>query len=240
MSAEQKIPDMYLSLPHPCSYLADRMATTLFVDPRQPIEPEVFAVLMRSGFRRSGDLVYRPHCQGCRACISVRIDAVRFRRSRAQERSWRKNADLAATEVPGEYHVEHFALYRRYQALRHPGGGMDDPDPRKYVDFLLSRVADTRLVEFRLQHDGRLAAVAAVDVLSGGLSAVYTFYDPADMARGLGTYAILWEVKWAQRLGLHWVYLGYWIRQCPKMDYKSAFRPLEAYVGGRWERVRDR
>jgi arginine-tRNA-protein transferase len=236
MSAEQKIPDMYLSLPHACSYLAERMATTLFVDPRQPVAPEIFSVLMRSGFRRSGDLIYRPHCQGCRACISVRIDAGRFQRSRGQARTWRKNQDLVATEVAGEYRDEHFALYRQYQALRHPGGGMDDPDPKKYADFLLSRVADTRLIEFRLGHGG-LAAVAAVDVLADGLSAVYTFYDPAQMARGLGTYAILWQVEWARRLGVPWVYLGYWIRECPKMDYKSAFRPLQAYVSGHWERL---
>jgi len=236
MSAEQKIPDMYLSLPHPCSYLAERMATTLFVDPRQPVAPEIFSVLMRSGFRRSGDLIYRPHCQGCRSCISVRIDAGRFRRSRGQARTWRKNQDLVAAEVPGEYRDEHFALYRQYQAHRHPGGGMDDPDPKKYADFLLSRVADTRLIEFR-SAGGKLAAVAAVDVLADGLSAVYTFYDPAQMARGLGTYAILWQVEWARRLQVPWVYLGYWIRECPKMDYKAAFQPLQAYVSGHWERV---
>ncbi|BAU48800.1 arginyl-tRNA-protein transferase [Sulfurifustis variabilis] len=232
MSGHQRAPDIFLSMPHPCSYLPGKTATTLFIDPRYPLDRERYGAFTRLGFRRSGDLIYRPHCRDCTACVPVRIPTARFRPARGQRRVWRRNLDVRVAPVTGAYVQEHFDLYVRYQARRHPGGGMDDPDPQKYLSFLLGRQVDTVFFEMRLAE--RLLGVAIVDRLNDGLSAVYTFYDPDESARGLGTFAVLWEVEHARRLGLPWVYLGYWIAESPKMAYKANFRPLEVYRNGRW------
>jgi arginine-tRNA-protein transferase len=130
---------------------------------------------------------------------------------------------------------EHFDLYRRYTRLRHPGGGMDTDEPAQYRGFLISPWADTRFVEFR--KEGRLLAVAVTDVMNQGLSAVYTFFDPDEPRRSLGVYAVLWQIDYARREGLPWVYLGYWIAETAKMSYKTRYRPLEAYLGGEWRRL---
>ena len=188
---------------------------------------------MDSGFRRSGEYVYRPRCGTCQACIPVRIPVNTFAPSRSQRRTWQRNQDLRISAQPAGFHEEHFALYRRYIADRHPGGGMDVEDPARYREFLLSSWSDTWCYEFRL--DTRLLAVAVVDRLLRGLSAVYTFYDPAYADRGLGTFALLREISEAQRLELSWLYLGYWIEECPKMAYKNRFRPLEVFRDGSWQ-----
>lgn len=235
MSVTEQTPSLYLSLPYPCSYLPEQRATTLFIDPHHRVSRALFDEYTRRGFRRSGDLVYRPHCQHCQACVSVRVAARRFRPNRSQRRVWRRNQDLVVVEREAGFQREHFELYLRYQAGRHPGSSMNNPSPGLYADFLLSEFADTRFVEFRRPDGGRrLLAVAVMDRLSDGLSAVYTFYDPRARRRGLGTFAILWEIDAARRAGLDWVYLGYWIAGCDKMDYKVRFRPLERYRDGRW------
>ncbi len=232
MTTQHKTPEVYLSLPHPCSYLPGRVATSLFIDPRYPLDGPRYAAYMRAGFRRSGDLVYRPHCRDCGECIPVRVPVARFRPSRSQRRIWQRNRDLRVTACAPVFRTEHFELYLRYQRKRHPGGGMDDPDPQKYMSFLFSRQIETRFYELRL--GGCLMGVAVADVLPDALSAMYTFYDPDERRRALGVYAVLWEIEEARRLGLPWVYLGYLIRDCPKMSYKANYRPLEAYLDGRW------
>jgi leucyl-tRNA---protein transferase len=232
MSGQQKSPDVFLSMPHPCSYLPGRTATTLFIDPRYPLDRNHYGAFTRIGFRRSGDLIYRPHCASCNACIPVRIPVARFVPSRSQRRLWRRNQDLLMRAQPASFVQEHFELYVRYQAARHAGGGMDDADPQKYETFLIGRRVETVFYEMRERE--RLLGIAVVDQISDGLSAVYTFYDPAEATRGLGTHAVLWQVELARSLGLPWVYLGYWIDESPKMSYKSKFRPLEAYRNGRW------
>lgn len=221
-----------MSMPHPCSYLPGKTATTLFIDPRYPLDPEKYGRFTRLGFRRSGDLVYRPHCRDCSACVPVRIPVARFARSRSQQRTWTKNRDLSFTPRTSGLVQEHFDLYLRYQAKRHPDGGMNDPDPQKYLNFLIGRHVETTFFEMRLRR--QLLGVAVVDRLCDGLSAVYTFFDPDQPARGLGTFAVLWQVEHARSLGLPWLYLGYWIGQSPKMAYKVNFRPLEAFRNGRW------
>jgi arginine-tRNA-protein transferase len=237
MTREQKAPEIYLSMPHPCSYLPGRMATTLFVDPRYTLDKERFGRFMQLGFRRSGDLVYRPHCLDCTACIPVRIPVSEFRMRRRHRRVWNRNGDLAVVTQPPHFDRAHFELYLRYQSVRHPGGGMDDPDPRKYTQFLIGHGIETQFLEFRQAR--RLLAVAVMDVLPDGLSAVYTFYEPDEAARGLGVHAILWEIERARALGLPYLYLGYWIKECPKMSYKADYRPLEIYRQGRWQRLED-
>lgn len=232
MTSQQKTPTLFLSLPHPCSYLPEKMATSLFLDPRQKLDTEAYAGFMRLGFRRSGDFIYRPHCGVCQACVPVRIPVARFKLSRSQRRVWRRNQDLEVRAHPAVFSSEHFSLYARYQSSRHPGGGMDDPNPEKFLNFLVASQIDTVFHEFRLA--GRLLAVAVVDFLSDSLSAVYTFYDPDEHARGLGVHAVLWQVEEARRRQLSYVYLGYWIGESPKMAYKANYAPLEAYLDNRW------
>lgn len=232
MTIRQNTPALYLSLPHSCSYLPDRMATTLFVDPHHPLSPELHGKFTRHGFRRSGDLVYRPHCQDCKACVPVRIPVAHFVPSRGQRRTWRRNDDVSVIAREPVFNPEHYALFLRYQDERHPGSGMANPAPEKYLRFLVGREIKTVFYELRARD--RLLGVAVVDVLPDGLSAVYTFYDPTLPDRGLGVFALLWEIEHTRALDLPWLYLGYWIKDSPKMAYKSQYRPLEVYSDGRW------
>lgn len=247
MTANQKNPDLYLSMPHPCSYLAGRSSTIVFVDPHHALNGNLYARYVHQGFRRSGDLIYRPYCRNCDACIAVRVPVERFTPTRGQRRIWKKNADIRVIATPPGFNVEQFSLYRSYQAGRHAGSSMDDPDPQKYVGFLVSQQVETVFYELRAAgpiaagtpeaghlRDEQLLGVAVVDILPDALSAVYTFFDPTIPARGLGVYAILWQIAEARRRALPWVYLGYWIAESPKMAYKTNFRPLEALRGGRW------
>jgi arginine-tRNA-protein transferase len=234
MTVGQRRPELYLSMAHPCSYLAGRASTIIFVDPRRALDNDQYGEFVRQGFRRSGDLVYRPYCQDCAACVPVRIPVSRFVGSRGQRRIWRRNADLIARERPAAFDPDHFALYRRYIAGRHPGSSMDDPDPERYWGFLVSKQVNTVFVEFRHRDANALVCVAATDLLPDGLSAVYTFFDPDTSHRGLGVYAVLWQIEEARRRGLSYVYLGYWIRESPKMSYKSNFQPLESLIAGQW------
>lgn len=222
----------YATMPRTCSYLAEQTAATLLVDPQAAVNTPLYSTLIEYGFRRSGEHVYRPRCENCQACIPVRIPVEVFQPSRIQKRIWRRNQDIEVQCVPPLRNNEHFELYQRYLAHRHAGGGMDDPDPDNYLAFLASRHIDTGFYEFRLQ--GQLLCVAVVDHLRQGLSAVYTFFDPRYAQRSLGVYAVLWQIEHAKQRGLLWVYLGYWIKASPKMNYKAHYQPLEMYQHGQW------
>jgi len=224
---------LFQSLEHPCGYWPDRLARDLVIDPTDPHLPAVYGQSLVMGFRRSGGHVYRPHCVACRACIAVRIPAAGFVPNRSQKRCLARNADLSLHIAPPVRTEENFALYRRYLDTRHAGGGMDDPAPENFDAFLACRWSPTEFMELRL--DGRLVAVAVTDVAAAGLSAVYTFYDPALAGRSLGTYAILRQVERAARERRGHVYLGFWLDGHPKMAYKRAFRPLEYLDGGHWK-----
>jgi arginyl-tRNA--protein-N-Asp/Glu arginylyltransferase len=227
-----KVPQIFRSMPHPCSYLPGRTATMLFFDPRYQLDSDQYAGLVRLGFRRSGDLIYRPQCQACNACIPVRVPVEHFRRDRGQRRVWKRNQDLSVIPRPQVYEQEHFDLYQRYQATRHSGGELNDPDPQKYVTFLCAGGINTVFYEFR--HERKLLAVAVTDTLPDGLSAVYTFFDPDEKRRALGVYSVLWQIEEAKARSFPWVYLGYWIQECQKMSYKANYRPLELFLNGRW------
>lgn len=239
MSINEKTPSLFLSLPYPCNYLLGNQATTLFVDPGYDVEEANFRHYTQQGFRRSGNLIYRPQCRACQACVSVRVPVTAFRPTRSQRRTWLKNQDLDVVAVAGQYDPSHFDLYRRYQARRHPDSSMNNDDPALYEEFLFSRFADTRIIEFHAPAtegcEAQLIAIAVMDTLPGALSAVYTFFDPDFSTRGLGIYAVLWQLHYAQQRGLDWVYLGYWIEDCAKMDYKANFRPLQVYRNGCWQ-----
>ena len=235
MTIRQNKPDLYLSMPHPCSYLDGRSSTILFVDPQRLLDAGEYGQFVRQGFRRSGDLVYRPHCNGCNACVAVRVPVHHFRPSRSQRRTWARNQDIEVIEKPAHFEAAHFELYRRYQVGRHPESGMNDADPQKYLGFLASRQVETSFFEFR--KGDRLLGVAVADLLPDGLSAVYTFYDPELAQRALGVYAILWEIAETARRRLDYLYLGYWIAESGKMSYKISYQPLEALRHGHWLRL---
>jgi arginine-tRNA-protein transferase len=219
---------------HPCSYLPNYIARSAYVDTQLELDTLTYSRLAEQGFRRSGDLVYRPHCIACEACVPVRIPVAEFTPDRSQRRTWHDNEDLTIIPKPAEYDDEHYRLFQRYLSARHEEGGMADSGPEDYIGFLGSRWSDTAFVEFRLGN--KLLAVAVVDRLLDGLSAVYTFFDPGYPQRSLGTLAVLWQVSESRRLGLSWVYLGFWIEECRKMNYKKRFRPLEARLNGQWRR----
>lgn len=239
-SRQTKHPDsarrlaFYATPDHACSYLPGRSARTLFADPAVRLDTRIYSRLTLYGFRRSGRHIYRPSCDTCEACVPVRIPVAEFVPNRSQRRAWARNQDLSPAACTAGYRQEHFDLYRRYVASRHPGGGMDNADPMQYLDFLTSNWSETWFQEFRLGN--RLAAVAVTDRLEHGLSAVYTFFDPELRSRSLGTYAILWQIEECKRQQLECLYLGYWIGESPKMAYKASFWPLEAFHQGAWHR----
>jgi arginine-tRNA-protein transferase len=193
--------------------------------------------LTHSGFRRSQMIAYRPACEGCSACVSVRIAVDLFEPSRSQRRVEKRNAPLVRTEVPAEATREQFALLRTYLDSRHAGGGMSDMGLFDYVAMVEETPVETHIVEYRDRGDGQLMACALSDVLRDGLSMVYSFFHPGEDSRSLGTYMILDHIAAAKRRGLPYVYLGYWINGSDKMDYKSRFQPLEALGPNGWARL---
>ncbi|MBB6343055.1 arginine-tRNA-protein transferase [Pseudomonas fluvialis] len=225
----------YATQPHSCSYLPDEQATTLFLDPSQPMNVQLYAELSDLGFRRSGDHLYRPHCQSCNACVPARIPVADFVPNRQQRKAWRRNADLQVCRVRPAFSEEYYALYVRYIEQRHADGDMYPPSREQFSTFLVRDLSFCHFFEFRLE--GRLLAVAVADLLSTGLSAVYTFYDPDEERRSLGRFAVLWQIAECRRLELASVYLGYWIKKCRKMSYKTQYRPLELLVNQHWARL---
>ncbi|WP_071872684.1 arginyltransferase [Atopomonas hussainii] len=222
----------YATQPHPCSYLPRETATTLFLDPAQPMNSLLYAELSELGFRRSGDHLYRPHCQTCQACIPARIPVELFRPTRTQQKIVRRNNDLTVTRQRPHVCAEYYDLYARYICARHADGDMYPPSEDQFESFLVRDLPFAWFYEFRLA--GRLVALAVCDVLPNGLSAVYTFFDPEQDKRSLGRFAVLWQIAECRRLGLPALYLGYWIKNCRKMSYKREYRPLEVYVQQRW------
>src|SRR5512139_2838968 len=232
----------YLTAPYPCSYLDDREARSQVAIPSFLISKPQYSELVRHGFRRSGTYTYRPRCDTCRACVPARLEVSAFTANRSQRRNWKKNCRLTASLHGLEDKAEYFELYQRYQGARHRDGGMDNDNHEQYSKFLLQSHVDSMLVEFR--EDGILRMVSIIDVLDDGLSSVYTFYEPDLPRAGLGTYNILWQIELCRTLELPYLYLGYWIKQSPKMAYKSNFRPLQGLLHDRWvvitdEQIRD-
>ena len=168
--------------------------------------------------------------------MPVRIPVGEFDANRSQRRAWKQHGDLVAHAQPLKFRLEHYALYLRYQSRRHTGGGMDHDSRDQYSQFLLQSRVDSRLVEFR-DATASCVMVSIVDYLPDGLSSVYTFYEPDRRGASFGTYNVLWQIEQCRRLGLPYLYLGYWIRESPKMAYKSKFEPIEGFIGGAWRRL---
>ena len=226
---------LFATQPHPCSYLDNQEATTLFVDPEAPVDITLYSQLSQLGFRRSGSHLYRPQCATCQACVSCRIPVRHFRPNRSQRRCWQRNQDLNVVTVQTINTDEHYSLYANYISQRHRDGDMYPPSRAQYEAFLTSEWGVTQYLEFR--KEDRLIGVAVCDELEDGLSAVYTFYDVAESRRSLGVFAILAQIDKALSVGLNNLYLGYWIKQCDKMRYKTQYRPLELLINRRWMRL---
>lgn len=223
----------FVTAPLPCPYLVGRTERRLVVELDEHDSSSMHDTLSRIGFRRSHRLVYTPVCHGCQACMAVRTIADQFDPTTSQRRVWRANEDLQACEAPPRATTEQYELFSAYQAVRHHGGDMATMDFYDYQALVEETPVESRLVEFRLP-SGELAACCLVDQMRDGLSAVYSFFDPQLSKRSLGTYMILWLIDRAGKLGLPFVYLGYWIDGSPKMSYKEKFQPLEYFADGNW------
>lgn len=231
----------YMTASAPCPYLPGQRERKVFVNLPFGDGARVNDELTQGGFRRSQNIAYRPACDACDACVSVRIPVAEFDFGRSRRRVLNRNADLTRAVVEAEATTEQFDLLRRYLGARHPTGGMNDMGWLDYVAMVEDSSVRTHLVEYRLPSvdggPGDLAGVVLADRLSDGLSMVYSFYEPDREAKSPGVFAILDHLKQAAELGLPHLYLGYWVRGSATMDYKSGFRPLEALTRTGWARL---
>ena len=232
-------PQFYVTAPQPCPYLPGRMERKLFTALQGDNAEKLNDSLSQQGFRRSQNVLYRPSCAECTACLSARIDVAEFTATRSQKRTLRRNDDLERRATSPWATEEQYALFRAYLDSRHADGGMADMDVFEFAAMIEETPIRSRVVEYCHTSDDRLMGVSLTDVLNDGLSMVYSFYAPGQARRSMGTYMILDHVRIAQEAGLPYVYLGYWVPGSQKMGYKSKFSGLEVYLGGKWQKMPD-
>jgi arginine-tRNA-protein transferase len=237
-------PQFYVTAPQPCPYLDGRMERKLFTALQGEHAQKLNDTLSKQGFRRSQNVLYRPSCAECSACISARIRVADFAPSRTQKRVMRRNAALRRNPTSPWATEDQYGLFRRYLDTRHADGGMADMDIFEFAAMIEETPIRSRVIEYsrpgRADEEGRpLAAVCLTDLLDDGLSMVYSFYDPTLMDASLGTYVVLDHIAIAREAGLPYVYLGYWVPGSRKMGYKAKFGALEIYKGGQWQDIGD-
>ena len=230
-----QFPKFYVTAPSPCPYIKDKIERKVFTELTGPDAPALNEALGRVGFRRSQSVVYRPACENCSACISVRVRANEFTLSKSQRRVIKTNNDLIAQVCPPKVTDEQYALLKTYLNTRHHGGSMADMTLEEYREMVEASPVTTILVEYRRVIDNRLMAVALTDELTDGLSMIYSYYDASKNNRSLGTYIILDHITRAALAARPYVYLGYWVKDSPKMNYKGKFTPLEKLGPGGWQ-----
>lgn len=234
----------YVTTGYSCGYLPNKLAQSLIAAPQHLVNADVYSGLIQQGFRRSGKFAYRPHCETCRECVPVRIVIEAFTPNRSQKRAFKQHQNLTAHILPVDFHEEHYALYTQYQRARHDdstkvdAGADNETEIEQYRNFLCQTNVESVLVEFRDQEKNKLVMVSVIDIVRDGISAVYTFYDTTTTNQqkrpSYGTYNVMWQTMWAKSLKLPYLYLGYWIKDSPKMAYKQNFKPLEKLVDGEW------
>jgi arginyl-tRNA--protein-N-Asp/Glu arginylyltransferase len=238
-------PQFYLTAPSPCPYLAGKEERKVFTHLVGERAGELNNILTQGGFRRSQSIAYRPACEGCRSCVSVRVVANEFEASRSMRRIVNRNSDIVGEMKIAVPTSEQYSIFRAYLDSRHRDGGMADMTVLDYAMMVEDSHIETRVVEYRRREGdqaerqaGDLIAVALTDVLGDGLSMVYSFFEPDEASRSLGTFMVLDQIERARQMGLAYVYLGYWVRGSRKMDYKSRFLPQERLTPDGWARVR--
>lgn len=227
---------LFRTAPHPCSYKDNETAATVFVDPELTISQDLNSALSELGYRRSGAHLYRPECDHCQACISCRVPVHEFKPGKRFQRILNCNQDLRVVESHSLEGDEAYTLYQDYINKRHSDGDMFPATYEQYEAFILRKTEGSRYYNFFLED--KLLAVSVTDALDRSLSAVYTFFDPEQQKRSLGNFVILWQIQQTKAMKLDYLYLGYWIKDCPKMRYKSTFRPLEMLIEGKWVTVK--
>jgi len=237
-----RFPRFFVTAPSACPYLPGRTERKVFAELKGDDAPAMAEALGRIGFRRSQNVVYRPSCDGCNACISVRVPASRFKPGRSQKKLLAQHADLDVHACEPWATEEQWSLLRRYLGARHPDGGMAAMDAHDFSDMVEQSPVDTVMVEYRERTTdgrlGRLIGCCLTDKQTDGLSMIYSFYDSDLVERpGMGNFIIMDHITRAARAGLAFVYLGYWIEGCSRMAYKTKFRPVEALIGGQWREV---
>ena len=232
-------PQFYVTAPQPCPYLEGRMERKLFTALQGEGAEALNDTLSKQGFRRSQNVLYRPSCSDCSACLSARIDVAAFRPSRSHRRTLKRNSGLVRRATSPWATEEQYTLFRRYLDSRHSEGGMADMDVFEFAAMIEETPVRSRVIEYSERETGELIAVCLSDMLDDGMSMVYSFYAPDRVRDSLGTYVILDHVQMAREAGLPYVYLGYWVPGSPKMGYKARFSGLEVYAKGSWQRMRD-
>ena len=244
MTAPFRFPRFFVTSPSPCPYLPGRQERKVFTELTGPHAGELNDALGRIGFRRSQGVAYRPSCAGCTACVSVRIVSGEFVPNATQRKLLRRHGDIEVTACKPWATDEQFQLLRRYLGTRHPGGGMAGMDEDDYADMIEHSPVNSLIVEYREPGEngaqGRLIGACLTDRQADGLSMVYSFFAADDESRtGLGNFIILDHILRARDAGLPYVYLGYWVKGSPRMEYKTRYRPLEVLGAAGWRRLQD-